>query len=645
MGRSKLSLFGGFEIGGDAAAQPGLPRKARAMLAYLALQPGHAQSREKLAALLWGSNDDAQARLNLRQALWTLRKAVPLPGGERLRTDGDNVVLDLDGIDLDVARFTELVARDAPEQLEQAVNLYRGDLLDGFSLKEELFEDWLRMERARLRTIIVAALERLVAHYFAAESLTSCARAAAQLLAFEPVREDIHRVLMRTYAAQDRLGVALKQYEICRDALARDLGLQPERDTTKLYEELKTRRMSPGKAPRAAEMPRPALAIADKPSIAVLPFVNKSGDPEQQYFSDGITEDIITELSRFRSLPVMARNSSAKLGVESAAPLDVDYVVQGSVRKAGDQVRITAQLVDVGTGSHLWAERYDRGFSGVFSAQDEIVALIVGTIEGQMIVAAAEKAKRKPPTSMRAYDYVLRALALPYEDLDAEEEQFQLLTQAVALEPTYGLPHALLATVAMLRWFRDMKRRKENLDEICRMAEKAVALDDSESLCHSTLSWVYLYCRSYDQSEIHGERALSLTPNRSAVLADHCEVLTFLGKPMEAITALNKARQLDPYHAEWLWWNLGRAHLVARQYSEATVAFAHVMKPPYFVHAYMAACHAQLGQSELASARAGKVMQIEPDFSLRSFMETEPFKQESDAVHLLAGLRKAGLPE
>jgi len=651
MGRSNLSLFGGFKIGGDAAAQRGLTRKARGMLAYLALQPGRSQSREKLAALFWGSSGEEQARVNLRQTLWALRKAVPSFDSERFPAGGDGIALNLDGIYLDVAQFEELAAGSTPEQLEQAVSLYRGDLLDGFSIKEEPFEDWLRVERERLRTIAVAALERLVAHYSAAEHLASCARAATRLLALEPLREDIHRALMRTYAAQNRRGLALKQYEICSDTLERELGLQPEPETRKLYEDLRARRLSSNKAPRETVAPQPTSAGSDKPSIAVLPFVNMSGDPEQQYFSDGITADIIVELSRFRSLPVMAHNSSAKVDNESAnaasvwRSLDVDYVVQGSVRKVGSHVRITAQLVDASTGSHLWAERYDRALKEVFSAEDEIVALIVGTIEGQMILAAAERAKRKPPTSMRAYDYVLRAMALPYEDLEAEEEQFQLLTQAVALEPTYGLPYALLAEVAMLRWFRDMNRRKEGLEEICRMAEKAVALDDSESLCHSILSLAYLYCRSYDRAEIHGARALSLTPNRSAVLADQCEVLTFLGRPLEAVVALNRARQLDPYHPDWLWWNLGRAHLVARQYSDATAAFAHVVNLPFFAHAYVAACHAQLGQPELAYAHATRVMQIRPDFSLASFMRTEPFKQESDTIQLLDSLRKSGLPE
>lgn len=432
----------------------------------------------------------------------------------------------------------------------------------------------------------------------------------------------------------------------------RDLGDQALKNITRPVRVYSIAESSDeGRNARPAEGFAHTLSRPSKPSVAVLPFTNMSGDPGQQYFSDGITEDIITELSRFKSLPVIAYNSSAKFDSQSPdigslrRSLDVDYIVQGSVRKIENRIRITAQLVNAHTGSHLWSERYDRLLDDVFATQDEIVALIVGAIEGRMIMAGAEQATRKPPSSLRAYDYVLRAMALPSEDLDAEQEVVRLLTKAIALDPAYGLPQALLAEVAMLRWFRDMNRPKEGLNEICKMAEKAVELDDSESISHSILSWIYVYQKSYELAEFHSERAIALTPNRSQVLADRCELLTLLGRPLEAVTSLNRARQLDPYHPKWFWWNLGHAYYVARHYSEATAAFAHIVNLPYFAHAYAAAGHAQLGQSDLARSHADKVMQLRPDFSLHYFMETEPFKRESDGAHMIEGLRKAGLPE
>ncbi|MBZ9882826.1 alpha/beta fold hydrolase [Mesorhizobium sp. CA10] len=239
-----LYLLGGFDLAGTGAAAPTLSRKARAMMAYLALQAGQAQSREKLAALLWSVNGETQARMSLRQAVSAIRKAMRECGSGRFLTDGASVGLYLDEIDFDVARFETLATGFSPERLEQALAVYRGDLLDGLGVKEEPFEDWLRIERERLRTIAIAALDRLVAHYSASNDLSSCARTAARLLAMEPLREDIHRALMRAYAAQGRINLALKQYELCREALERDLGLQPELETRQLYEALRTRRMS-----------------------------------------------------------------------------------------------------------------------------------------------------------------------------------------------------------------------------------------------------------------------------------------------------------------------------------------------------------------------------------------------------------------
>ena len=266
MAHPHLCLLGGFDFAGDAATIPLLSRKVRAMVAYLALQSGHSQSREKLAALLWGGNSDAQARMNLRQALSAVRKAMHASGGGRFLTDGDHISLNLDDLDFDVARFEALAAGSTPDQLEQALLVYRGDLLDGFGLKEEPFEDWLRVQRERLRAMAIAALDKLVAHYSATDDPASCVRAATRLLAMEPLREDIHRALMRAYAAQGRINLALKQYEHCRDVLQRELKLQPEPATRHLHGDLRTRRMTSQAASRMAGSASPPQTSPASPA-------------------------------------------------------------------------------------------------------------------------------------------------------------------------------------------------------------------------------------------------------------------------------------------------------------------------------------------------------------------------------------------
>ena len=278
MAAPHLYLLGGFDFAGVGASVPAFSRKARAMVAYLALQSGHSQSREKLAALLWGGNSETQARMNLRQAVSLVSKAMQASGSARFLRDGDNVALHLDGLDFDVARFEVLAASSEPDDLEQALVVYRGDLLDGFGLKQEPFEDWLRIERERLRAMAVAALDQLVTYYSATKDPASCVRAATRLLAMEPLREDIHRALMRAYAAQGRINLALKQYDNCRDALQRELRLQPEPETRHLHEELRKRRMAPHAAsPSLRTQDGERRAFGDEPMRPPTHYVKSAG--------------------------------------------------------------------------------------------------------------------------------------------------------------------------------------------------------------------------------------------------------------------------------------------------------------------------------------------------------------------------------
>lgn len=240
--QSHLTLLGGFEFATDRATLA-LSRKARALIAYLSLQPGHSRSREKIASLLWGGYSESQARTNLRQVLSEIRRATRNLEGGLIRTDADDIALNLSNVHLDVARFEALAAEAAVTSLEQALSLYQGDLLDGFSMKEEPFEDWVRMERERLRSVAVTVMERLVTHHFTTNKLASCAQAATRLLAIEPLREDVHRTLMRVYAAQGRFNQALQQYDVCHAALQRQLGgLEPEPETRGLYQDIRLRR-------------------------------------------------------------------------------------------------------------------------------------------------------------------------------------------------------------------------------------------------------------------------------------------------------------------------------------------------------------------------------------------------------------------
>jgi TolB-like protein len=389
----------------------------------------------------------------------------------------------------------------------------------------------------------------------------------------------------------------------------------------------------------------------EKPAIAVLPFVNMSGDPEQEYFSDGITEDIITELSRFRSLHVIARNSAfafkgkAAKVQETAKELGAAYVVEGSVRRVGARIRITAQLIEAAGGTHLWAERYDRPAEEVFAIQDDVVRTVAATLAGRLEAAGAEGLRRRPTASLSAYECVLRGNALPVGDPVLEPIAHQLFEQAVALDPDYAMAHAQLAISYAKQWEDNMSGSSKELDRAFELAMRAVSLDPQEIVCHTALGYIQLCRRRHDEAEFHARKAVALNPNRPNALATLAFILTRVGQPDAAVALIADAMRLDPHHPTWYWTELGVAHFAARRYAEAVAAIKRRPNLAFFWQTYLAACHAQLGEDDAMRSAAAEIMRLRPDFSTAVFTAHESFKLEADREHLASSLHKAGLPE
>ena len=393
-------------------------------------------------------------------------------------------------------------------------------------------------------------------------------------------------------------------------------------------------------------------AGTDKPSIAVLPFANMSGDPEQEYFSDGITEDIITELSRYREVFVIARNSTFQFKGRSksvnavAAELGVRYVLQGSVRKAGDRVRITAQLVVAESGRHIWAERYDRNLSDIFAVQDEVVRSIVAVLPAHVEAADLERAKRKTPASLRAYDYLLRAKEHHHRATEEDNARaLELLEQAIALEPGYAHAHAWLACVygqAFTIGFRPPA--EPDLGRCIRAAETAHAFDSEDSEAHRILAEVRLQHGRPDEAWHHHDRALALNPNDARIVSQRGEFLTWLGRPAEGIEWIANAIRLDPSGAERRAVYLGRAYFLSGRYWEAIEAFACCGRQTYAVQALKAACYAALGQEEEARAAAAEVLGLRPNFSIETYLATQPYRDPVLRERCAELIAAAGLP-
>jgi adenylate cyclase len=410
------------------------------------------------------------------------------------------------------------------------------------------------------------------------------------------------------------------------------------------------------------EPTRPVLALPDKPSIAVLAFTNMSGDPGQDYFSDGITEDIITALSRFSELFVIARNSSFQYKGKSpdirqvGRELGVRYVLEGSIRRAGDRVRISAQLIDAVTGAHRWAERYDRELKDVFAVQDEVSRAIVAVLVAHVNKAEAERTLLKPPETWQAYDFFMRASDIHSAmwsssfNVAGLYEARRLLERSIALDPNYARAYAALANTHLTAWIFRLDEDHLSptaLERAHRLARKAVQLDPNLPIAHAYLGMMLSNQGRHEQSIAEFEKAIALNPN----FTDWRFGATLIraGEPVRAIQVIETHVRYDPFYSPWAPGFLGLARYVLKEYSEALPPLREFTSraPNLWVgHVWLAANLAQLGQLDEASAEAAEVLRIDPKYTIDGTQRRlAKYKRPEDAEHLFDGLRKAGLPE
>jgi adenylate cyclase len=448
-------------------------------------------------------------------------------------------------------------------------------------------------------------------------------------------------------AVRDQLGQRLEDIEF------EDLGDQSVKNIARPIRVFRVRLESMTSVPpEQAKDGAAATTMSKKPSIAVLPLVNMSGDPEQDFFADGLTEDIITELSRFHDLLVISRNSTfvykgkAVKVQDVAREFAVDYVLEGSVRKAGGRVRVTVQLIDAETDRHIWAERYDRDLEDIFAIQDEMTRAIVATLPGRVEAATHDRAKRKPTDNMAAYECVLAAKLLHHRSNRDDNAQAQhLLDRALALDPDYAHAHAWKACVLGQTWvYNWCADRETTFQQVAKELEITLTLDDNDSDVHRILAALNLNRDDHDKATYHQERALALNPNYDLVVVQQGELLTWLGQPDEGIEWIKKAMRLNPYHPERFWSHLGRACYCAEKYAEAAEAFSRITRPDHAHHAFLAATFAQMGNSVAAAAHAAEVLKREPAFSVAGHLATQHYKREADRLRYETGLLKAGLP-
>jgi TolB-like protein/DNA-binding SARP family transcriptional activator len=669
MALAELALLGGFELqrsGGEVIDLPG--QKERALLAVLALHPGANQSRDKLAGLLWGDRGDKQARDSLKHSVTRLRQSLESITPPPVVADRQSVRLDPAALAIDVALFEQLLRDGTLEALERATALYRGDLLEGFTIHDAGFEDWLAAERQRLRQSVEEALTKVMAQSMSAGAKDRAAVAARRLLLLDPLCEAACRTLMQIEAGRGQTAQALKLYKVLCERLRRELGVKPESATTQLHESIQLRRAgsalpiapSPAEAAPQSE-PLPAqLPLPAKPSIAVLPFENMSGDPEQQYFADGMVEEIITSLSRFRNLFIIARNSSftykgRAMDVKQVGrELGVRYVLEGSIRKAGERLRISGQLIDASTGAHLWADRFDGALAEVFDLQDKVAISVVGAITVRLEEAEIERAKRKPTESLDAYDHYLRGLALADQFAkEANDEALRLFNKAIERDPDFALAYARAAWCYAYRrvngWMVDHARETA---EAGRLARQAVHLgrDDADALSYGGFVLGYVV-GDVEDGIAFVDRALVLNPNLAFAWGASACMKTWFGEPDTAIKHASIAMRLSPLDPRtWAWEHYtASGHFCAGRYDAAAAWEKRVLRDqPNFGGGVRVAVasNALLGRTIEAQKFMAQLRQLDPALRLSNLVEImPPFRRPEDRAKYVEGLRKAGLPE
>jgi adenylate cyclase len=437
-----------------------------------------------------------------------------------------------------------------------------------------------------------------------------------------------------------------------------DLG---ERDLKNVTEPIRVYRIAVSRSGTDAASPaRETLPLPDKPSIAVLPFTNMSGDPEQEYFSDGITEDIITELSRFPILSVIARQSAfafkgEKVGIkEIGLKLGVEYVVEGSVRRAGKKARMTAQLIEADTGSHIWAERYDRELEDIFAVQDEVTRSIVAAVAAQLGKTVSEKAARKPSTSIRSYEFFLQANRHYYRfNPNDNMAAARLYQEAIEHDPQFARAYAGLANSYVTDYFLDWRRTGDALQNGLECAQKCLELDSNDTLGRIILSWALIGFRRWEEAELELDRVLSVKPGDADMLAEAGHGLYVVGRHEIGISLLEEAVHLNPLFPDVYRRWLGIAYYRTGRYQDAARALR-AARLEGWGYGWLAASFARMGEFErahealnrfLAERRAELGAAGAPTNTTEDLLGNyqNNFRHEAEWEHFLDGLRNAGL--
>jgi len=657
-----LTLLGRFELRVRGRPVTSLPKKACALLAYLAMEDGRPVSREAMADLLWTDRGAEQARHSLRQTLLVVRQELRDAGAPVIHSGGGNLRFTPDMVETNVSVFQRLADSNDRTELADAMR-YDTHLLRGFPPIAAEFDDWLARMREQATGSVIKALGRLADFHLEAGEIAEAITVAERMLGLDPMREDLHRQLMTSYARAGRRSDALRQYQTCKEMLSRELGVPPAPETTSLMERIRfgnpTADGGTDDAFRNAPVRLFAQPTEGAPWIAVMPFRTIGANPQPDYFGCGLVEDIVCMLAALREPIVVSSNSTLPFGNQ---PLDlrrvgqelgVQYVVSGTVRQAGTRMRLNVELVQAATSAVLWGRSYDIRDTALFDAQDDIAAEIVTHLVPQVHQAELRRIRTKRPESMTAYDLVLQARELIFHlRQDSFERAGHLLREAVALDPRYAGAHALVADWYSLRlgqgWSNDSNTDAQALS---RASEQAVSCDAQNARALALLGHNRtILDRDYESAQALFERALEAAPNDAGSWMWSSPTLAFIGNGAEAVRRAERALRLSPrdrfifrpYHM------LCIAHYTNGAYEEA----AHwgtlsMQQNPHYTSNLRATAAALSALERVEEARAvvERVLEEQPDFRISRMIDRHPYRTEAMRKRYARHLAAAGLPE
>lgn len=649
----QLRLFGGLELdAGEPEAR--LPtRKTALLLALLALSAPARLRREQLCAAFWPDRQEAQARNSLRQGLAAIRQVLGAAGDDALRLESDVETVQLRGppASVDAWLFEALQQQADPAGLARAAALFRGDLLAGMAFAEPL-DQLLLPHRQRFRQQALLLAERL-SRLDAAEAQDAAQGLAERLLLLDPAAEEAHRALIRLHLRHGRATAARRQLELCREALRRELDAAPEPETEALL-------AAPAAAPARTAPPRAAPPPdRERPSVIVMPFDNLSGAADD-YFVDGVVEEVTAALSRLRDLLVIARQTAftykgrlvdvRAIGEE----LGVAYVVEGTVRRGGDRLRITVQLVDAASRQQLWSDRYEGAATDIFAFQDRIAAQVAGAISPAVRNAEIEVARNRPPGSLRAHDLVLRAHPRIWAQTAPDNEAaIGMLRQAVAAEPGYGRALALLAwchsQAVVYLWTRDAEADRRAAAEA---VEAAVPLIGDDPTALAAVGAAMSQClEDLDRAGTFIEAALALDPNNAWAWARYAWLAIYRDEPDAAIERFERSLMLNPLDPLAFNLRVGIAMAMSARGEAAEAArmireVLHQRPRTSWASRHLAFLLAEAGDMEGARTAIANLLATHPGVTIARMRECHPSRNRGERFErMVRAWRAAGLPE